>query len=123
MPAPLKFIVDESSGGAVVEALRQLGHDVLSVAEEMKQASDEDILNIATKDQRILITNDKDFGELIYRGWKSHSGVILLRLSDESPANRVRVLKAAIKKYVERLPGNFIVVTEKKIRIRSGRLI
>jgi predicted nuclease of predicted toxin-antitoxin system len=71
------FLVDESTGMAVVRHLRELGHDVLAVAETMPQANDVDILTRAAQEQRILITNDKDFGELVYRNGRSHSGIVL----------------------------------------------
>jgi predicted nuclease of predicted toxin-antitoxin system len=111
-------MVDESSGAAVVIFLRRLGYDVLSASEIMRQAEDEDVLRLAEKDERILITNDKDFGELIFKSEKAHAGVILMRLRDESPENRVRVLQAVLDHHLERIPGNFIVATEKNLRVR-----
>jgi predicted nuclease of predicted toxin-antitoxin system len=63
----MQFVVDESTGSAVVDYLRSLGHDVLAVAEAMPQADDSDILDQAAIEERILITNDKDFGELVFR--------------------------------------------------------
>src|SRR5512134_1990124 len=107
MAQTVKFIVDESTAKAVVQLLRQLGYDVLAVSESMPQSSDADILKQALENSRILITNDKDFGELIYRGGKAHTGVVLLRLTDESPANRVRVVKAVLEHHLDRLLGNF----------------
>ena len=58
----MRLIVDESAGQAVLEYLRAAGYDVLAVAEAMPQASDREILERAANDQRILITNPKDFG-------------------------------------------------------------
>ena len=114
----MRFIVDESTGMAVVRFLRGLGYDVIAVSETMPQAKDIDILGKAFEEKRILITNDKDFGELIYRGQHLCYGVLLLRLRDESPANRVRVVRNVVKHYLERLPGNFIVVMDIGIRVR-----
>ena len=76
------FIVDESTGAAVVEFLRGLGHDVLAVSESIPQADDSVILDWAVKDKRILITNDKDFGELVFRSDVVHACIVLLRLQD-----------------------------------------
>jgi len=117
----LFFIVDESTGAAVVNYLRSIGHDVLAVAEAMPQANDQDILARAAIEKRILITNDKDFGELVFRSDQAHHGVLLLRLRDESPANRVRVVKAVLEQYADRLVGHFIVATETGVRIRPAR--
>jgi predicted nuclease of predicted toxin-antitoxin system len=58
----MQFIIDESTGSAVVDYLRDNGHDVLAVNEDLPQADDFIILDRAVKDNRILITNDKDFG-------------------------------------------------------------
>jgi predicted nuclease of predicted toxin-antitoxin system len=114
----MQFIVDESTGSAAVEYLRSADHDVLAVAEAMPQASDEDILARALGEERILVTNDKDFGELVFRSRQGHHDVILLRLHDESSANRVRVLEAVLAQHADRLVGHFAVATEGGVRIR-----
>ena len=115
----MRFIVDESTGRSVVTQLRAMGHDVLAVAEEMPEGEDRDVLQQAADQERILITNDKDFGELIYRLGRGHAGVLLLRLRDDGKANRIRVVSAVISQYGDRLSGHFIVATEKRVRIRS----
>ncbi len=115
----MKFIVDESTGMSVVNYLRGQGHDVLAVAEDMPQADDMDILARAVPEERILITNDKDFGELIFRTGRTHAGVLLLRLRDESSVNRVHTVKAVLEQHANRLAGRFIVATESGVRIRS----
>lgn len=114
----MQFVVDESTGAAVTAFLRGLGHDVLAVAEAMPQASDENILARAVLDARIVVTNDKDFGELVFRDRKTHAGIVLLRLEDESPDNRVAVMQAVLQQHAAQLPGRFVVATEKHIRIR-----
>ena len=113
----MRFLVDESTGVAVVGYLRSAGHDVLAVAETMPQADDPDILARAAGEGRILITNDKDFGEVVFRNGQAHSGVVLLRLQDESSANRVRVVKALLEQYADRIAGHFAVATERGVRI------
>jgi len=116
----MEFIVDESTGTAVVEYLRSAGHDVLAVYETMPQADDSDILARAVSEERIVVTNDKDFGELVFRSGQAHHGVLLLRLHDESAANRVRVVKAVLEQYADRLAGSFTVATDGSIRIRPA---
>jgi predicted nuclease of predicted toxin-antitoxin system len=117
----MRFVVDESTGAAVVEYLRAAGHDVLAVAEVMLQAGDQAILARAAGEARVLVTNDKDFGELVFRSGHAHHGVVLLRLHDESPANRVRVMEAILEQYLDRLPAHFTVATEGRVRIRPAR--
>lgn len=116
----MRFIVDESAGASVASYLRRAGHDVLAVAEIMSQADDEDVLSKAMDEGRILVTNDKGFGELVFRDRKEHSGVVLLRLEDESPANRVRVVQSVVEQHADRLSGRFTVATERGVRIRPG---
>ena len=114
----MKFIVDESTGKSVVDYLRSLHCDVLSVYETMRQAPDREILLRAETDKRILITNDKDFGELIVRSGQFHFGAVLLRLHDESPSNKARVIRSLLEKFAARLEGHFTVATDSDIRIR-----
>jgi len=114
----VRFLVDESTGAAVVGYLRSVGYDVLAVAETMPQAEDSDILARSASEGRILVTNDKDFGELVFRNGQVHSGVVLLRLQDESSASRVRVIKVLLEQYADRLAGHFTVATERGVRVR-----
>lgn len=115
----MKFVVDESTGQSVVDELRRLGHDVTSVQEIFPGLDDPPILDIAVNEDRIVITNDKDFGELVYRSGLPHAGVVLFRLQDESAANRVRMMREALRSCGDKLEDNFVVVSERKIRIRS----
>ena len=78
-----KFIVDEWSGISVVKFLRQQGYDTIGVSEAMPQAIDADILQRAVTEERIVITNDKDFGDMVFRDRRMHKGIVLLRLSDD----------------------------------------
>jgi predicted nuclease of predicted toxin-antitoxin system len=94
---------------------------VVAISEVMPQAVDREILVRAAGEDRILITNDKDFGELVFRSGQVHHGVLLLRLRDESAANRVRVVRSVLEKYADRLTGNFVVATERGVRIRSRK--
>jgi predicted nuclease of predicted toxin-antitoxin system len=115
----MRFLVDECVSSAVTQYLRANGHEILAVAEVTPRANDTDILNRAFREQRILITNDKDFGELVFRSGQAHQGVLLLRLRDESPANQIAVLEAVLQDYSDQLPGQFAIVSERNIRIRG----
>jgi predicted nuclease of predicted toxin-antitoxin system len=115
----MRFLVDECTGASVIEYLRKKGHDVLSVAETTPRATDTDILTRAAQQDRIMVTNDKDFGDLVFHSGGVHSGVLLLRLRDESPANKVAVTAAVLNQYAERLPGNFVAASETRIRVRE----
>ena|SRR2546429_5454622 len=115
----MRFLVDESTGAAVAEFLRDQGHEVLAVAQAMPQADDVEILEKACSDRYLIITNDKDFGELVYRSGHPHAGILLLRLRDESAANRVTVVRSVLKDHAADLTGNFVVATDSKVRVRK----
>ncbi len=113
----MKFIVDECTGPTVAKWLVSEGYDILSISLERKGISDKEILKIALTEDRIVITNDKDFGELIFKEKLSHCGVIFLRLANETATNKVFVLKNLLHNHIEIIDKeHFIVVTEKSIR-------
>lgn len=91
-----------------------------SVYDKARGLDDENILEKANLENYILITNDKDFGELVFRMRKPHKGVILLRLEDERPENKIAVLQRILESYSNKLVNNFIIVTEKTVRIAEG---
>ncbi len=93
----MKFITDENLGVKVPRYFRSLGYDVISATEVALSKPDTDILDIANKENRILLTTDKDFGELVFKEKLIHSGVILLRLKDESVENKKKVLSRELK--------------------------
>ena len=117
----MRFLVDECTGPAVAQWLVRQHHDVFSVFDEIRGADDREIIRIANEQNRILITNDKDFGELVFREKKPHKGVILLRLEDERAANKIDVLEHLLEKYENSLSGHFSVVTETTVRITGKR--
>lgn len=84
---------------------------------------DDRILEKAVAEGLILITNDKDFGEMVFREKRPHRGIILLRLEDERPANKIRVLVHLIDRYADQLVGNFVVTTENRVRTIHTRNI
>jgi len=96
--------------------LRAQEHDVFSVYEEARGIDDEEVIRRAFAENRILITNDKDFGEKVYRELLPHRGVILLRLADERPAGKMNVLQRLLSAYADRIANQFVVVTETKTR-------
>jgi len=112
----MRFFVDECTGPAVAEWLRGQKHEVFSVYDEARGLDDDAIIQKAYTEKWILITNDKDFGEKIYREGYPHRGVILLRLDDERPAAKIRVLQRLLQGYGDQLSDQFVAVTETKVR-------
>jgi predicted nuclease of predicted toxin-antitoxin system len=113
----MRFAVDECTGPKVAKWLREQGHDVFSVYDDARGSSDSEVLEIAQNETRILVSNDKDFGEKIFRDRAAHHGVILLLLHDETTASKIQVLAELLKNYADQLPDRFVVATETQVRI------
>lgn len=116
----MRFLVDECTGPAVAQWLKEQGHQVFSTFDETPGAVDSDLVQKAFAENWILVTNDKDFGELVYRERRLHKGIILLRLQDERASNKINVLKQLLNNYPDRLNNQFVVVTETKVRFAQG---
>lgn len=112
----MRFLVDECAGPSVARWLRRLGHDVVSVFDEAKGTPDEAVIQQAAAQARILLTNDKGFGEKVFRQRRFGAGVILLRLENGTPENQISVLKPLLDQHSEKLVGNFVVATENRAR-------
>ncbi len=114
----MKLLADENVPGPLVRELRDRGHDVLFAKEEMRTAPDRQILERAQADGRVLLTFDKDLGELAFRfGLPASSGVILFRLSGATPDEDAAVVLATFERAIE-WEGHFSVVTAERIRVR-----
>ncbi len=114
----MRLIVDENMSRAVIQTLRDCGHDVLSVKESMRGAVDADILARAQADLRLVVTQDKDFGELTFRfGLPADSGVILFRLAGDNPDADSRRILEVIESRSD-WTGQFAVATGDRVRMR-----
>lgn len=114
----MKFLLDESADFPLRKHLTDLGHDVKAIAYDYPEAlKDTEVLVVAQQEERILITNDTDFGELIFRRRLSHAGVILFRLGSESVSAKIRWLDYVLERHAEQL-DQFIVITERGVRVR-----
>lgn len=118
----MNIFADESVNQPIVERLRQAGHLVLAVAELAPSISDEEVLTLANGSHSILLTADKDFGELVFRLKRVANGVILIRLKGLSLDAQSDLVVNTIASYIDELAGNFTVVTPGNIRIRPATL-
>jgi predicted nuclease of predicted toxin-antitoxin system len=114
----MKFLADEGVDRLIVNGLRELGFDVYYVIEEVRSLDDDVLLEIALNESRILITRDKDFGELVFRLNKAHAGVILIRLEGYTTRERADTVCPLILQYQDQLPNAFTVIQKGIIRIR-----
>jgi len=112
----MRLLVDECTGSGVAQWLTDQGHDVVSVYDEMRGATDEVVLHRATDEERVLVTNDKDFGEMIYRrGWP-HCGVILIRAQDERLSSKTDLIARFLEMDID-ARDRFVVVTPVGVRL------
>ena len=115
----MKFFIDESVEKPIVDWLRDQKYDVIYVAESSPAITDEEVIKIANNESRILITNDKDFGELNFRQGRISQGILLIRAVNEESSNKLRIVKEVLEKAKNKLEGNFMVINEVGIRIRK----
>lgn len=113
----MKSLVDESTGKKLANLLAAR-YDVLFVGDILKGAIDEAVLEFAEKEERILITDDKDFGRLIFMLEKPSSGVIFLRTSTTDAEKRFKILVEVLR--MLDVKGKFVIVREDRVRIRRS---
>lgn len=114
----MNFVADESVDRQVVGRLREDGHDVLFVAEIEPSISDDALLTMANQYGSLLLTADKDFGELIFRQGRVSRGVLLMRLAGLSPAAKAIVVSTVIQDHATELVDAFTVISPGMVRIR-----
>jgi predicted nuclease of predicted toxin-antitoxin system len=114
----VNFLADESVDGQIVEGLRRNGHLVRYIAEMEPGISDESVLELANQENLLLLTADRDFGELVFRQGLFGPGIVLIRLAGLSPITKAEMVNSAIDQYGTGLPQRFSVITPGAIRIR-----
>lgn len=115
----MNFLADENLDEQIVERLRQDGHFVWYVAEMEREISDDVVLNLANQEGALLLTSDKDFGELVFRLRRIATGFVLIRLSDLSTINKMDIISHVINQHNNELMGAFTVITPRSVRIRK----
>jgi len=107
----VKCVADENVDSSIVRALRDSGHDVWYVAEEAVGIEDEEVLQKAAGENALLLTGDKDFGDLVFRQGKATAGV---------PAReKASIVAAAVREHRDDLVGAFSVLTQTALRVRK----
>ena len=115
----MRFLADESLDGPIVQGMRAAGHDVTYVTELAPGLVDEDVLALGHQSQAVLITSDKDFGELVFARALPHDGVLLLRLHGLDPAEKVNRTVKVIADLGKALSQGLTVVDSLGIRHRK----
>lgn len=117
----MELIADESVDYAIIRFLRESGHKIHSILEKSPGIDDHKVLEIANDLTRLLLTEDKVFGELTYRLNKPHHGILLIRLSRIPREERIILVSEFISNYGKDLIGKFSVITEQGFRIKDNR--
>ncbi len=114
----MNLFADESVDRQIVDRLRRDGHRVPYVAEMEPGISDDIVLERANRERAVLMTADKDFGELVYRLKRASQGVVLLRLAGLSPERKAEITSTVLTKHGDELVHTFTVVSSGAVRIR-----
>ena len=115
----LRFLADESCDYAVVRALTSLGHEVLSVAELSPRVDNETVIGLALREECVLLTEDKDFGQLVYANGLPSVGVVLLRFPTGARSRICEIVADFVSRKGVELPGRFVVIQPGRIRMSA----
>jgi len=113
------LLADESVDKPIVDRLRQDGHDTVYIAELSPSVSDEQVMVEANNRHALLLTEDKDFGELVYRLGRVHAGVVLIRLAGLPLLLKAEMVAKVLQDRAAELPGAFSVISPGAVRIRK----
>ena len=114
----MRFLADEGVDGPIVERLRAEGHDVAYVAEMNPGLPDDAVLTISLEKGAILVTTDRDFGELVFRQGRLHAGVLLVRLVGLPAGTKAALVAAEVRQHAAELSGAFCVLSPGAFRVR-----
>lgn len=113
----LRFLADESCDFLVVRTLRSSGHEVVAIAELDRQAVDPEVLARAVEERLVLLTEDKDFGRLVFSAGQGANGVILIRYPAHARAGLAAVVLNACERLGDTLYSSFVVLEPGRIRL------
>ena len=119
----IRFVADVNVEKQIVDCLSEKGYDIKWIPDYNCKISDENLLDLANTEKRILITNDKDFGELTFLQRKLSTGIILLRVKGQATNSKVKLIRKLLRDYNDKLLNHFVVVSKTKFRfISMGRI-
>lgn len=112
----IKFLADVNVEKPIIDFLRKQGCDVKWIPDYNCEILDEDLLEMTNTEKRVLITNDKDFGELIFLQKRLSKGIILIRVKSQSVYIKLKLIKNLLQNYSNKILNHFVVITDKKLR-------
>ena len=116
----MKFLADESCDFSVVRALRTAGYDVLAVSESSPGLEDSIVIKLAIKQKRVLLTEDGDFGQLVFAHGLKIASVIFMRYPVFARSQQAHDIVKFIKKHGDKITGCFVVAQPGRTRIISS---
>ncbi len=114
----MNLLADESVDKSIVVRLRQDGYNVWYVTEISPSITDDMVLQQANDQQSLLITADKDFGEMVYRQGLVHTGVVLLRLAGLTATTKAAIVSKVFDAHASEFVAAFSVIAPTIVRIR-----
>ncbi len=117
----MNLVADEGIDRDIIKWLRKDGHSLWSVAEIMPSISDEEVLKISENQSALLLTSDKDFGELVFRQKLAYYGIVLIRLSGLSSNSKSDIVCSVFREHGKRMIKGFTVISPQNIRIRKTK--
>jgi predicted nuclease of predicted toxin-antitoxin system len=115
----LRFLIDVGVGRGIEQYLTEEGYDTKAVRDIDHCMEDEKIIRLAHSEKRMVVTMDKDFGELVYHSSMAHCGVLLLRLEDAASPEKLEVVQFIMQHYSDRIKNCFCVFQHDRFRIRK----
>ncbi len=116
----MRIVADESVDSGIILSLRQKNLTVIAVSEQYSGIKDEEVLTLAIDNQCLLITEDKDFGELTFRLKHDHYGILLIRLSGIPRVERIDIITNIIINHINELYQKFSVIDNRGLRIKTA---
>jgi predicted nuclease of predicted toxin-antitoxin system len=115
----MRWLADECVAASLVASLRDAGHDVLYIAEMATGMRDSEVIALAAAERRLLLTEDKDFGELTVRFGRPVPDLVLIRIDPANSAMQAARLNDAVARYGDGLFGRYVVIEQARMRIRD----
>jgi predicted nuclease of predicted toxin-antitoxin system len=118
----IRFLADEGCDFAVVRALREAGFEVVAVCEIMSRSSDRDVIKLSHAENRVLLTEDKDFGWLVFVSHADSAGVVLIRFPGNARSTLPDTMVWLAEKHASELQNGFVVIEPNQVRFsRNSR--
>lgn len=116
----VKFLLDVGVGKHVEDFLRSEGFDIRVIRDINPRMSDKEVLRLTVLENRMIVTMDKDFRELVYKSGLTHGGILVLRVEDATIENKIKIVSTIIANYLDEIKNSFCIFHKGKLRIRKN---